>query len=170
MKSRLRSSSWHPARASVHRVFKELTGSTPKQYADSIRADRIRQELHRGGSVTNAVYATGFNSSSRFYEKWAWILGMKPSVYRSGGAGEFIIFAVVNTQLGAMIAATTRIGVCSIAFADSADQLETELRKRFHKATVVPGDAKYRAWVENTVSCIDTPRAIASKYGLMIRC
>ena len=140
-----------------HRIFKELTGATPKQYADAVQAERMRAALHQGDSVTEAVYAAGFRSSSRFYEKWAWILGMKPSAYGGGGAGELIIFAVVESHLGMMIVATTRIGVCFIAFADDRDTLVEELSNRFHKATVVQGDSEFKAWVECVAQSIDAP-------------
>ena len=140
-----------------HRVFKQLTGATPKQYSDAIQAERVRVKLREDRSVTEAVYAAGYSSNSRFYEKWAWILGMKPAIYGAGGAGELIVFAVVPTHLGQMIVATTRIGVCFIAFADDRRPLEEDLCDRFHKATIVEGDAAYVNWVDAVASRIKTP-------------
>jgi len=54
-----------------HRVFKAVTGVTPKAYAAAHRGARVRAELARGASVTEAIYGAGYNASSRFYEQAA---------------------------------------------------------------------------------------------------
>src|SRR5246127_3064286 len=48
-----------------HRLFRATTGLTPKDYAAARRAERGRESLERGQSVTEAIYAAGFNSSGR---------------------------------------------------------------------------------------------------------
>ena len=50
-----------------HRVFKAVTGVTPKAYATARRAKRVRAELARSNTVTEAIYDAGFNSNGRFY-------------------------------------------------------------------------------------------------------
>ena len=69
-----------------HRVFKMLTGVTPKAYAAANRTQRARTELANGKSVTEAIYGAGFNSSGRFYESVAQQLGMTPTAFRNGGS------------------------------------------------------------------------------------
>jgi Adenosine deaminase len=69
-----------------HRVFKAITGLTPKEYAAAHRAKRVRNELGRSGTVTEAIFDAGYNSDGRFYETSNQILGMTPSNYRAGGA------------------------------------------------------------------------------------
>ncbi|MBD4723491.1 helix-turn-helix domain-containing protein, partial [Xanthomonas citri pv. citri] len=59
-----------------HRLFKSVTGLTPKAYADAHRARKLRAQLERGSSVTEAIYDAGFNASSRFYEASDNVLGM----------------------------------------------------------------------------------------------
>jgi AraC family transcriptional regulator, regulatory protein of adaptative response / methylated-DNA-[protein]-cysteine methyltransferase len=86
-----------------HRAFKAATGVTPKDYAAARRAAKVRQGLALRGSVTEAIYDAGFNSSGRFYEKSTDMLGMTPSQYRAGGANEEIRFAVGQTSLGAIL-------------------------------------------------------------------
>ncbi|HNC65975.1 MAG TPA: helix-turn-helix domain-containing protein, partial [Thauera aminoaromatica] len=70
----------------LHRVFKAVTGLTPRAYADAARAQRMRAGLAGAASVTDAIHDAGFGSSSRFYEASDRLLGMKPARYRSGGA------------------------------------------------------------------------------------
>lgn len=42
-----------------HRVFKKVTGLTPRAYAAAHRAKRVRAELARRGTVTEAIYGAG---------------------------------------------------------------------------------------------------------------
>src|ERR1051326_101919 len=44
-----------------HRLFKAITGLTPKSYAAAHRAGRVRNELSRGATVTDAIYGAGYN-------------------------------------------------------------------------------------------------------------
>lgn len=53
----------------TQRLFKAVTGVTPKAYAAARRAERIRAALQSQGTVTDAIYEAGYNSSGRFYEK-----------------------------------------------------------------------------------------------------
>src|SRR5580704_576958 len=82
------------SRFHFHRVFKAVTGVTPKAYAAAHRARRVRDELCRTDTVTEAIYGAGFNSSSRFYAMASEALGMTPTDFRSGGEGTSIRFAV----------------------------------------------------------------------------
>jgi AraC family transcriptional regulator, regulatory protein of adaptative response / methylated-DNA-[protein]-cysteine methyltransferase len=64
-----------------HRLFKAVTGVTPKDYAVAHRAGKVREELARSSTVTEAIYDAGFNSNGRFYEKSNEMLGMTPTDY-----------------------------------------------------------------------------------------
>ena len=97
-----------------HRVFKAITGVTPKAYAAETRARRAADKLRTAETVTEAIYDAGFNSSSRFYENTTARLGMTPGAVRRGGAGAIIRFAVGEASLGAVLVAATDKGVCAI--------------------------------------------------------
>src|SRR5437879_6697733 len=57
------------SRFHFHRVFRTITGVTPKAYAAAHRARRVREALPQSSTVTEAIYGAGFNSSGRFYAK-----------------------------------------------------------------------------------------------------
>lgn len=141
-----------------HRVFKAITGLTPKDYAAAHRAARVRQGLEDGASVTMAIYDAGFNSSGRFYEKSTDMLGMTPTRYRAGGADEEIRFAVGETSLGAILVASSRKGVASILLGDDPDALVRDLQDRFPKARLIGGDRDYEALVARVVGFVEAPR------------
>src|SRR5246500_3359851 len=140
------------------RVFKAATGVTPKDYAAAHRAAKVRQGLASGSSVTEAIYAAGFNSSGRFYEKSTDMLGMTPSQYRTGGANEEIKFAVGQTSLGAILVASSKKGVAAILLGDDPDKLVRNLQDRFARADLVGADRDYEALVARVVGFVEAPR------------
>ena len=106
-----------------HRVFKAATGLTPRGYAAARRAERVRGELTSKKSVTDALYDAGFNSNGRFYAQASSMLGMAPRVFRNGGAGETIRYAVSPCALGFVLVAATERGVCTVMLGDDARPL-----------------------------------------------
>jgi AraC family transcriptional regulator, regulatory protein of adaptative response / methylated-DNA-[protein]-cysteine methyltransferase len=141
-----------------HRMFKAATGVTPKDYAAAHRATRVRCGLASGSTVTEAIYDAGFNSSGRFYEKSTDMLGMTPSQYRGGGANEEIKFAVGQTSLGAILAASTQKGVAAILLGDDPDELVRNLQDRFPKAHLIGADRDYEMLVAQVVGFVEAPR------------
>jgi len=140
-----------------HRVFKSVTGLTPKHYAAAHRAKKVRDGLSSGNTVTRAIYDAGFNSSGRFYEKSTDMLGMTPSQYRDGGANEDIKFAVGQTSLGAILVASSAKGVASILLGDDPDELVRNLQDRFPKAHLIGADRDYEALVARVVGFVEAP-------------
>src|SRR5215469_12119692 len=140
-----------------HRVFKAATGVTPKDYAAAHRAAKVRQGLTSGGSVTEAIYDAGFNSSGRFYEKSTDMLGMTPSQYRAGGMNEEIKFALGETSLGAILVASSTKGVAAILLGDDPERLLRSLQDRFPKAKLIGADHDYEALVARVVGFVETP-------------
>ncbi len=140
-----------------HRVFKAVTGLTPKDFAAAHRAARVRQGLEDGASVTAAIYDAGFNSSGRFYEKSTGMLGMTPTRYRAGGAHEEIRFAVGESSLGTILVASSQKGVASILLGDDPDTLVRDLQDRFPKARLIGGDRDYEALVARVIGFVEAP-------------
>src|SRR6187401_2881624 len=108
------------SRFHFHRVFKSVTGVTPRAYAETHRGNRVREELAARDTVTQAIYGAGFNSGSRFYAASSGLLGMTPTQFRAGGSGNVIRFAVGECSLGAVLVAATDKGVCAIDLGDDA--------------------------------------------------
>jgi len=141
-----------------HRVFKSVTGLTPKAYADARRAERVRQALGETGTITEAIYDAGFNSGGRFYEKSAQVLGMTPTRFRAGGREAQIRFAIGECSLGSILVAATEKGVCAILLGDDPDALARDLQDRFDKAELIGGDTQFEALVAQVVGFVEQPR------------
>ena len=140
-----------------HRVFKAITGVTPKAYAAETRARRAADKLRTADTVTEAIYDAGFNSSSRFYENTAARLGMTPGAVRRGGAGVVIRFAVGEASLGAVLVAATDKGVCAIMLGDDPEALVRDLQDRFPNADFEGGDAEFERMVAQVVGLVEAP-------------
>jgi AraC family transcriptional regulator, regulatory protein of adaptative response / methylated-DNA-[protein]-cysteine methyltransferase len=141
-----------------HRLFKATTGLTPKGYASAHRSSRVRAKLESGSSITQAIYDAGFNSNGRFYENSAGILGMTPTQFRNGASDEEIHFAVGQCSLGAILVATSKVGVVSILIGEDPDSLVRTLQDRFPKAQIIGADAAYEQLIAKVVGLAESPR------------
>jgi len=145
------------SRFHFHRLFKAHTGVTPKAYANAHRGSRLREKLPRSASVTDAIYDSGFNSSSRFYSTAQRELGMTPKAFRQRGEQMTIHFAVGRSSLGFVLVAATVRGICAILLGDDSEVLERDLRTRFARADYSLATPEFTATVEAVVALIETP-------------
>ena len=141
-----------------HRLFKAATGLTPKGYASAHRSSRVRKKLKSGTSITQAIYDAGFNSNGRFYEKSGAILGMTPTQFRTGAVDEEIHFAVGQCSLGAILVATSKVGVVSILLGDDPDVLVRDLQDCFPKAVIIGANHEYEQLIAKVVGLVEYPR------------
>jgi AraC family transcriptional regulator of adaptative response/methylated-DNA-[protein]-cysteine methyltransferase len=140
-----------------HRLFKQLTGLTPRQYAAAQREKKVRDGLAGGSTVTAAIFDAGYNSNSRFYEKSNSILGMTPSNYRAGGTDTDIRFAIGVCSLGSILVAQSDRGICAILLGDDPDKLARDLQDSFPHANLIGGDADFEQLVASVVGFIEAP-------------
>ena len=146
-------SPWH-----LHRLFKSVTGLTPKAYATAQRSERVRAGLAtQGATVTSVIYAAGYNANGRFYEGSNALLGMTPSTYRAGGANTEIRFAIGQCSLGAILVAASQRGICAILLGDDPAALLGDLQARFAQAQLIGGDTEFESWVAQVVGFVDAP-------------
>lgn len=137
--------------AHLQRVFKRVVGVSPRQFADACRLDRLKTGLKEGETVTTAMTAAGYGSSSRLYERAGGQLGMTPGEYRAGGARAAIRYTTAECALGRVLLAATDRGVCAVALAATDAELEHILRAEFPAAEPARADAELAAWLGELV-------------------
>ena len=98
--------------------------------------ERFKERIREGSDVLTAMCEAGYGSSSRLYEKAAENLGMTPAIYRKGGMGMKINYVVTDCELGNLLVARTKRGVCSVTFGDDVDAMRTALDKEFPNAEI----------------------------------
>lgn len=132
------------------RRFTAAVGASPREVQAAARLARLKTALREGDSVAGAIFEAGFGSTSRVYEQVDGRLGMTPSAYRAGGAGETIHHAVRTTALGPLMMAATARGVCFVRFGETQDTLMQDLTREYPRATLqpTPPSAALDAWID----------------------
>jgi AraC family transcriptional regulator of adaptative response/methylated-DNA-[protein]-cysteine methyltransferase len=145
------------SRYHFHRVFKQVTGATPRDWGKAHRLGRFADRLDAGEAIAEAAYGAGFSGSSRAYEAAGNGFGMTPGARRSGGKGETIRHTMVSTWLGWALVAATERGICMTALGDDRAALEADLRRRFPAAELAPADAVLADWAGRVVRFVTRP-------------
>lgn len=140
-----------------HRLFKEVTGVTPKAYATAHKTIRMKKDLQTEKTVTTAMAKTGFSSSSRFYDAAPKALGMTPGAYKKGGKGQTIRFGVGECSLGSILVGATDKGICILTMSDDPQELIEDLQRRFKNATLIGGDKQFEKWMAKVIAFVDRP-------------
>jgi AraC family transcriptional regulator of adaptative response/methylated-DNA-[protein]-cysteine methyltransferase len=136
----------------LRRAFRQQTGLTPKQLAAALRLKKFKKLLRDGNSITDALYATGYGSASRVYERSDAQLGMTPATYQKGGKGMKIQYAAAKSSLGEVLVAATERGVSAVYLGDAAAKLVKELREEYPQAEIAVARGGFTQWVEEIVS------------------
>ena len=132
----------------LHRLFKRVTGITPRQYADTCRLGALKTNLKNGRTIADALYEAGYGSSSRLYGQSSAQLGMTPAAYRRGGQGLQVYYVIVGSPLGFLLVAATERGVCSVKIGDDEATLEEALGREYAASEIRREDTRLREWVE----------------------
>jgi AraC family transcriptional regulator, regulatory protein of adaptative response / methylated-DNA-[protein]-cysteine methyltransferase len=135
----------------LQRTFKKVAGITPRQYADELRLKRLKGQLKKGAQVTNAIYDSGYGSSSSLYEQATERLGMTPVNYKSGAAELRVTFSTVRSPLGWLLIGKTDKGICALSLGDSPNELIDWLHEEFPKANVTRDDADSQKYVASVL-------------------
>jgi AraC family transcriptional regulator of adaptative response/methylated-DNA-[protein]-cysteine methyltransferase len=141
--------------ATLRRAFLQVTGLRPRELAEALRLARFKKMLRAGKNITDALYETGYGSSSRVYERSNAQLGMTPATYRKGGTGMKIGYSIAKTVLGKVLVAATDRGVSAVYLGDSEAKLVQELRDEYPRAELAPADDSFERWVKEIVQRVD---------------
>ena len=118
------------------RSFKAVLGLTPRQYLEACRLRTLRKELRAGEGILQSIFASGFGSASRVYERVDTRLGMTPAEYRGGGQGVAISHVTIATGFGLLLIGATDRGICFVQFGESQQALTAALRTEYPNASI----------------------------------
>jgi AraC family transcriptional regulator of adaptative response/methylated-DNA-[protein]-cysteine methyltransferase len=141
--------------ATLRRAFLQVTGVNPRDLAEALRIKKFKAMLRTGKSITDALYETGYGSSSRVYERSNAQLGMTPGVYRKGGQGMKIGYSIAKSPLGKVLVAATERGVSAVYLGDVENAMIAELRKEYPRAEIAPATDSFQRWVREIVQRIE---------------
>lgn len=147
----------HLSPSYLQRLFKDIVGVTPKEYAVSNKMKQFKINLKENDSITSAIYESGFTSSSRAYEKLSDRMGMTPSSFKSGGKGVQIKYGIASCSLGWVLVGKTGKGICCIELGDSPDQLQELVQKDFPNADLKESSDEFSNLLQDVVNLIEHP-------------
>jgi len=136
----------------MRRAFRQQAGVTPKELAAALRLRKFKNLLREGQSITDALYATGYGSASRVYERSDAHLGMTPATYQKGGTGMKIKYTTAKSTLGEVLVAATERGVSAVYLGDATQKLVNELREEYPRAEISAAQGSFSQWVEEVVA------------------
>ena len=115
----------------LQRIFKKVTGVSPREYVEAARIRHLKMSLKRGESIRKSTYQSGYNTSSWLYSKPDAKLGMSPATYKTGGQGAHIGYVIADCRLGRVLVAGTDRGICAVGIADSDEKLKAFLQAEY---------------------------------------
>src|SRR6202047_3793842 len=140
------SSSLGTTPATLRRAFLQVTGLRPRELAEALRLARFKKMLRAGKSITDALYETGYGSSSRVYERSNAQLGMTPATYRKGGTGMKLGYSIAKSALGKVLVAATDRGVSAVYLGDAEAKLVQELKDEYPRAEITAAADSFEGW------------------------
>lgn len=141
--------------ATLRRAFLQVTGLRPRELGEALRVAKFKKLLREGKSITDALYETGYGSSSRVYERSNAHLGMTPATYRKGGKGMKIGYSITKSALGKVLVAATDRGVSAVYLGDAEDKLVQELRDEYPRAEISAAADSFQRWVKEIVHRVE---------------
>jgi AraC family transcriptional regulator of adaptative response/methylated-DNA-[protein]-cysteine methyltransferase len=141
--------------ATLRRAFLQVAGLNPRELAEALRIKKFKAMLRAGKSISDALYETGYGSSSRVYERSNAQLGMTPGAYRKGGQGMKIGYSIAKSPLGKVLVAATERGVSAVYLGDAENTLVAELREEYPRAEITPATDSFQRWMREIVQRIE---------------
>jgi AraC family transcriptional regulator, regulatory protein of adaptative response / methylated-DNA-[protein]-cysteine methyltransferase len=139
----------------LRRAFRQVTGLTPRELAEALRVKRFKSLLRSGKNITDALYETGYGSSSRVYERSNAQLGMTPATYQKGGKGMKLEYTIAKSPVGKVLVAATERGISAVYLGDAENKLIGELKKEYPEAEISEASGTAQRWVREIVQRIE---------------
>jgi len=145
----------HTSPAKLRRAFHRLTGLAPREFSHALRLEKFKKLLREGAEITDALYACGYGSPSRIYEKTNAQLGMTPASYRKGGAGMRIAYTIAPSSLGKVLVAGTDRGISAVYLGDEEHPLISALQKEYPRAEIARSAGSNTAWLKEILRRVE---------------
>jgi AraC family transcriptional regulator of adaptative response/methylated-DNA-[protein]-cysteine methyltransferase len=117
------------------RLFSKWAGISPKKFIQFLSLDYAKSSLRAPGtSVLDAAYDAGFSGAGRLHDLFMTIEGMTPGAFKQQGAGLDINYDFADSPFGTVMIASTRNGICHMAFEADRDAGFATLYRTFPEA------------------------------------
>jgi AraC family transcriptional regulator of adaptative response/methylated-DNA-[protein]-cysteine methyltransferase len=142
-------------RSELQRQFTRRLGVSPKAYSQALALHRLAAAGGMRRTALAAVFDAGFGTSSAAYAAAAENLGVAPGRLRKTLE---VGWWMGLSDLGWMLLAATRRGVCWLTFGEEPGAMLQELRAAFPRAHLYNDQARLYAWFEQVREFVLLPR------------
>lgn len=117
------------------KLFTDWAGVSPKKFLQYISIEHAKRVLKEGRtSIFDAALETGLSGTGRLHDLFVNIEGMTPGEFKNGGAALQIHYSFSETPFGNIIVASTRKGICYMAFAGEEAETIATMKTHFPNA------------------------------------
>lgn len=119
------------------RLFSDWAGTTPKKFLQYISIEHAKRLLtDQQATLFDAAFETGLSGTGRLHDLFINIEGMTPAEYRNGGKSLSINYSFAESPFGNLLVASTKKGICYMAFDDGEANTLHNLKQKFPNATL----------------------------------
>ena len=117
------------------RLFSDWAGTTPKKFLQYISIEHAKRLLtDQQATLFDAAFETGLSGTGRLHDLFINIEGMTPAEYRNGGKSLSINYSFAESPFGNLLVASTKKGICYMAFDDGEANTLHNLKQKFPNA------------------------------------
>lgn len=121
------------------KLFTDWAGVSPKKFLQYISVGHAKNMLkEKQASLFDAAYETGLSGTGRLHDLFINIEGMTPGEFKNGGEGLHINYSYALTPFGTILIASTKKGICYLAFS-TTEFNDLEVLKQHYPNAVFNG-------------------------------
>jgi AraC family transcriptional regulator, regulatory protein of adaptative response / methylated-DNA-[protein]-cysteine methyltransferase len=155
----------HWSRRQTERRFRERYFTSPARYFRDCQWDSARAMLNAGDDVLSVSAKAGFASLGRLHDAVVARSGMTPGQLRRKGAGVQINYGFFETQVGIVLIAATKRGLCTLRLCGAKnddDRLSDEVarfRADYEQADISEAPEAVQTYADQLVAFLDSRSA-----------
>lgn len=117
------------------RLFSDWAGTSPKKFLQYTTVEYAKTLLKENkATVFETAYEAGLSGTGRLHDLFINIEGMTPAEYKNGGKDLEINYSFAESPFGNILVASTKKGICYMAFADVETIAFATMQKHFPNA------------------------------------
>jgi AraC family transcriptional regulator of adaptative response/methylated-DNA-[protein]-cysteine methyltransferase len=127
------------------RLFTAWAGTSPKNFAQYLSLSHAKKLLKEDClSLLETSIKIGLSGPSRLHDLFVTIEGMTPGEYKNGGEYLVVHYSFSSTPFGKCLIASTKKGICYMAFVEEKNTAFLELQSKFPQATFVESSDSFQ--------------------------
>jgi AraC family transcriptional regulator, regulatory protein of adaptative response / methylated-DNA-[protein]-cysteine methyltransferase len=117
------------------RLFSDWAGTSPKKFLQYTTVEYAKTLLKENkATLFDTAHEVGLSGTGRLHDLFINIEGMTPAEYKNGGKNLEVNYSFAESPFGNILVASTKKGICYMAFADDGTPAFAAMKKHFPNA------------------------------------